>query len=256
MRYAVVGDPIAHSRSPAIQNAALAHLSIDAEYVAIRVPFDDFGSVVDALRSGRLAGVNVTMPHKLHAYDAVDLRTDRAERVGAVNTIIMDGRFLAGYNTDVTGVTHAVGRLGLPPDTPALVLGTGGAARAAVVALEGHPTSVSGRSDAKAIDMIKRAAVSCDVIRWGAAVPGAIVVNATPIGTDGDSLPDGIVEVASGVLDMVYGHGPTPAERVARRLGIPVADGLDMLVGQAAEAFERFTGRPAPLRVMEAAARE
>jgi shikimate dehydrogenase len=250
-----VGDPIAHSRSPAIQNAALAHLSIDAEYVAIRVPFDDFASVVDALRSGKLAGVNVTMPHKLHAYDAVDLRTDRAERAGAVNTITVDGRFLAGHNTDVAGVAHAIGILGLPPGTPALVLGTGGAARAAVVALDGRATSVSGRNDARAIDMIKRAAASCDVVRWGTGVPGAIVVNATPIGMDGDALPDAILEVAAGVVDMVYGDGPTPTARAARGLGIPIADGLDMLLGQAAEAFERFTGRPAPLEVMEAAAR-
>jgi shikimate dehydrogenase len=255
VRYGVVGDPVAHSRSPAIHNAAFAHLAIDAEYVPIHTPFDAFDDVIGALRTGALAGVNVTMPHKQHAFDAVDLRTDRVERVGAVNTIVVDGRFLVGYNTDVAGVTHAVATLGLPPTTPVLVLGTGGAARAAVVALEGRPLSVSGRDDRKAIGVLTRAAVTADVVPWGTGVPGAIIVNATPIGMDGGELPDGIVDEACGLLDMVYGSGPTPAVLAARDAGIPFADGIDMLVGQAAEAFERFTGRPAPIGVMRAAAR-
>ena len=255
MRYGVVGDPIAHSRSPAIHNAAFAHLSIDAEYVPIHTPLGAFDEVVAALRSGALAGVNVTMPHKQHAFEAVDLRTDRVERLGAVNTIVVDGGFLVGYNTDVAGVIHAVATLGLPPATPVLVLGTGGAARAAVVALEGHPLSISGRDDRKTIGVLTRAAVTADVVPWGTGVAGAIVVNATPIGMEGDELPDGIVETAGGLVDMVYGGGPTPAVVAARDAGIPFADGLDMLVGQAAEAFERFTGRPAPIGVMQAAAR-
>jgi shikimate dehydrogenase len=254
MRFGIVGDPVDHSLSPDIHNAAFAHLGIDARYDLLPTARGSFARVVAALRTGDLDGVNVTMPHKGSAFEAVDTVSEAARRTHAVNTIVhRDGR-LAGDNTDVDGVRHSRGLLGLA-DAPFVILGTGGAARAAIVACADRGISVMARHPERATAALEACSVHGAVVEWGVPVSGAILINATPLGMHREMLPTVALEAAAGLIDMVYDSEPTPAVSWAVRNGVPVADGIDMLIGQAIAAFEVFTGRTAPIDVMTTAAR-
>ncbi len=255
MRFAVVGDPVEHSRSPAIHNAGFVSLGIDAEFDLWRVPADSFAEVESVLRSGELDGVSVTMPHKLSAFGAVDELSEAARRTGAVNTIVVRSGFLSGYNTDVAGVGYALDAVGSARESAVLLLGYGGAAAAALVAVEGREVSVSGRDPVRAQALIDRVGVVAGVVPWGTAVQSATVINSTPLGMNGEPLPDGVTERASALIDMTYGSRRSPALTDALAIGIPAADGITMLVGQAAEAFEIFTGQRASIFTLEEAAR-
>lgn len=258
MNLAVVGDPVSHSRSPAMHTAAFRETGIPGTYRALRIPEGAYSTVVAMLRSGELDGVNATMPHKDTAYATSDRRSGDAERTRAVNTVVLQDSDLVGYNTDVAGVRHAVSILGIDVDR-VVVLGTGGAARAALVAIDG-PVAVMGRSPDRARTALESTGTIGEVLPWGAPVDGAIVVNATPIGMLGGGatamvLPEPVLDSASAVVDMVYGGDTTATIRWAEDAGIPHADGITMLVGQAAAAFEVFTGVPGPRDIMERAAR-
>lgn len=254
MRFAIVGDPVDHSLSPDIHNAAFAHFGMDARYERLPTARGAFAGVVEALRSGDLDGVNVTMPHKGSAYEAVDSVSEAARRTRAVNTIVRrDGR-LAGDNTDVDGVRHSLSLLGIV-DAPFVVLGTGGAARAAMVACADGDVTVMARRPERATAALEACSVHGGVVEWGVRVDGAILINATPLGMHREMLPLAVLAAASGLIDMVYDSEPTPAVTWAARNGLPATDGIDMLIGQAMAAFEVFTGRTAPIDVMSAAAR-
>ena len=250
----MVGDPVSHSRSPAIHRAGFAAVGIDATYEFLPTPPDRFATIVERLRAGDLDGVNVTMPHKDHAFDAADRLSASATRTRSVNTIVGDDGVLVGHNTDVHGVRYAHRIVGAP-ETPVLILGSGGAARAALVALAHLDIAVAGRRPVNAEEASRATGVVAAVVPWGKGVPGALVVNATPVGMHGEALPAEVMELASAVIDMAYGESVTPAVAWARDHGLPVADGLDMLVGQAATAFTHFTGHQPPLDAMAAAAR-
>ncbi len=255
MRFAIVGDPVDHSRSPAIHNAAFDLLSIDAAFGFWKVPRDSFADVEHALRSGRLDGVSVTMPHKHNAFETTDELSERARRTGAVNTMVLRDGTLFGHNTDVSGVKHALDTVEPGNEAPVLLLGNGAAAAAALLAVEGRDVSVSGRSSATSQSLVERVGVEATVVDWGTWIQSAIVINATPLGMHGESLPDGVTERAGALIDMTYGSRRSPAFTHATAIGMPACDGLTMLVGQAVEAFELFTGRQASMLVMEQAAR-
>ena len=255
MRFAVVGDPVGHSRSPAIHRAAFAAAGVNATYEAIEVASGAFTRVSAMIEQGDLDGVNVTMPLKTEAFVACSTLSPEASASGAVNTVTRPNGSLQGDNTDVDGVEHSVGRLHMAKEPPVLVLGGGGAARAACVALRGRDLAIAARRPGVGADVLARTGVDGEELPWGRHVPGAIVVNATPLGMRGETLPERILDDASGLVDMVYGEHATPAVEAARRRGIPVSDGIDMLVGQAARAFEILVGLPAPVDVMERAAR-
>lgn len=255
MRFAVVGDPVEHSRSPAIHNAAFAAVGLDATYEAVRIPTGRFASIISDLRGGRFAGINVTMPHKEDAFGAVDEHDADAVRSRSVNTVVVSEGRLWGHNTDVAGVSYAIDLLNVPDDLPVLILGYGGAARAAVVATAGRAVHISGRDEERAAALAATSGASAHVVAWGSALDDAIVVNATPLGMHGESLPGPTLTHAAGIIDMAYGSGTTPAISSAVAMGIPHADGLDMLTGQALRAFELFTGLPAPREIMARAAR-
>jgi shikimate dehydrogenase len=254
MRFGVVGDPVDHSRSPIIHNAAYRVLEIDATFEAIPVPADAFDQVVTMLRSGELDGVNVTMPHKHNAFASVDGHSDAALRTGAVNTITVDSGKLIGHNTDVAGVIAAYEWMAADPEAPTLVLGAGGAAAAAVVARDTE-VFVSARTEDDIRALAGRIDADILPVPWGEGVAGAVVINATPIGMHGESLPSDALVVASALLDMTYADVQTPAVNSFRSDGRPLADGIDMLVGQAVEAFSLFLGEPGPRDVMMTAAR-
>ncbi|MEZ5176025.1 MAG: shikimate dehydrogenase [Acidimicrobiia bacterium] len=255
MRFGIVGDPVDHSRSPAMHEAGFRALGIDAVYEFLPTPPDHFDRIIDGLRSGRLDGVNVTMPHKRAAFDAVDEHTVDAQRSGSVNTIVCRNGRLVGANTDVGGITDAFDTARIPDLAPVLVLGSGGASASAVVALCGRAVYVSARNPAAATAMLDRVQCPGVVVRWGEGVAGSAIVNATPIGMHGESLPRPVLGVASGLVDMAYGPEETPACRAIRRGGLPCADGLDVLVGQAIGAFRLFTGTTPDRDILTTAAR-
>ncbi len=250
MRLVLLGDPVEHSRSPAIQNAALSAVGIEGTYEARRV--DEAGMVVavDEIRYGRLDGANVTMPHKQVAFELADRVAEAALRSGAVNTFVRSAGEVWGYNTDVDGIRFVLTTIGLPDDAPVLILGTGGAAAGAVVAVAERTVMISGRRADAAADLLARTRVKGIVVPWGSAVDGVVVVNATPLGMKGEAIPDEILAGASGFFDLTYGATEAPSVARARSLEIPVADGRDMLIAQAAAAFEIWTGVPAPIEAM------
>jgi len=255
---AVIGDPVAHSLSPAIHNAAFAALGIDATYDAVTVAKGEVAAVVARMRAERWLGMSVTMPHKEAVVSEVDALTPIAARLGAVNCLFWDGERLVGDNTDGAGVVWALRtQLGVEDfGVTFAVLGAGGAARACIAAL--------GEAGAAEIVVVNRtesraeaaAALAPGVARVGGPddLPSAaVVVNATPMGMDGAggaASPDFVPGAGAVALDLVYHPLRTVWLDRAHDNGARTANGVGMLVGQAAAAFERWTGRPAPTDVM------
>lgn len=256
MKLALFGSPAKHSLSPAMHRAALAAAAIDGDYVAREVDLDGFFDGIGELRSGQIDGANVTMPYKRTALEAIDELSESAGRVGAVNTIAVKAGALVGENTDVQGVLSCFQEAALPEEDPVIVLGAGGAAAAALVALSGRRQFIVARSPEKARLTAARAGVEAAVIVWGEPVPPGVVVNATSLGMRGESLPDEITAAATGLLDMPYRDEPTPSVALQRKRGLPVADGLDMLVGQAVASFEIWTQRTVVAGVFRRAAEQ
>ena len=253
MKFVVLGDPVEHSRSPAIHTAALATLGMDGTYTARRV--DDRGMVaaVDEIRYGRLTGANVTMPHKQIAFELCDRVSESAMRSGAVNTLVRRNGEVWGFNTDVDGIRTVWVDRGLSPVAPVLLLGTGGAAAGALTALAERTVVISGRRDHAARDLLDRTRVKGTVVPWGTPAEGAVIVNATPIGMNDDALPEAVLTGSAGLFDLTYSAAESPSARLVRGLGLPVADGRDLLIAQAAVSFEIWTGVPAPIDVMREA---
>ena len=263
----IFGHPVGHSISPAIHNALFAALGIDAVYEAVDVPPAELPQAIAELRARRLLGANCTIPHKLAVLDLVDERTEETRLIGAANTLFWRGDALVADNTDAGGLEQAI-RAEWPELRAgrAVVLGSGGAARAAAVALArlGCSVTVLARREVPAESVAATAAsVGVEAVGMGlqfaaAAVADAdLVVNATPLGLKGEALPEPFMRLAPGqaALDLVYGAAATPFVAAAREHGAWAADGLGMLVGQAALAFQRWTGREAPFAAMEAAAK-
>ncbi|MBT8197317.1 MAG: shikimate dehydrogenase [Acidimicrobiia bacterium] len=249
----VLGDPVAHSLSPRMHAAALEAAGIEGTYEAIQVDATAMGIMIARLHHGRLDGANVTMPHKRLAAVLADHLEPMARRTLAVNTLSVDDGRVVGDNTDVGGFTDAAEWNGLPRDAPVLVLGSGGAAAAAMVAFEGRVLHISARRPEAVKALSDRLGVAATPVAWGASVPGAVVVNCTPLGTVGEELPGSLVGDASGYFETVYAGGPTPAQTEAVTRGIPVASGLDLLLAQGARSFTVWTGVAAPIEAMRTA---
>jgi shikimate dehydrogenase len=261
----VIGHPVEHSLSPAIQNAALRHAAVNAVYLAFDASPERFPRCVDGLRELGAIGANVTIPHKEAALALADERAPEADRVGAANTLVFTSGRAVAHNTDIGGVRRALGSLALDPaGTTCLVLGAGGAARSVVWALADAGATrivVANRTRARA----EALGGPVDVIGWDdapdAAATADLIVNATSVGLDADEAPLGpwaLERAASagcrGVLDLVYRPEQTRLVRDAVAAGIVAADGLDVLVYQGAEAYELFTRAPAPVAIMLQAA--
>jgi shikimate dehydrogenase len=246
-----LGDPVDHSLSPVIHTAALQAGGIDGTYLARRVDATGVRTAIDEIRMGDLDGANVTMPHKALAASLCDRLDPDALRAGSVNTLVREGSEVVGYSTDIGGIRDAWDAL--PRGGPVLVLGAGGAAAAAYVALADRRLYGSARRP-EAVDEVRgRVAVEVGRLAWGVGVVGAVLVNATPLGMEGEDLPEAVVGLVSGLFDMPYGRGPTPAVRSVRRAGLPVVDGLDLLIAQAARSFRLWTGIAPSVEVMRAA---
>ena len=252
--FAILGDPVAHSLSPAMQNAAFRVLGLKAVYVPIRCAAEDVPGLVRALsRAG--GGGNVTVPHKEVAAKALDRRDATVDRLGACNTFWSEDGACVGDNTDVAGLLAALDDLEAPPGGW-LVLGTGGGARAAVGAARARGAAVSVAS--RSTDRRRRFEewTASQGVRVTDAAGCAVVINTTPLGlAASDPLP--LPQAPAGAtvaLDMVYGGDDTPWVRAMRAAGLRAADGRAMLVAQGAAALERwFPGERAPVEVMRAA---
>ncbi|MCP3996449.1 MAG: shikimate dehydrogenase [bacterium] len=256
MKLAVLGSPVAHSLSPVMHRAALAAVGISGTYVAIEVDAASFASELDGLRKGDLDGANVTMPHKSRAFSLCDVRSRLAERAGAVNTLVLRDSELVGENTDVSGIRSAWRWAQLPEEAPINIVGSGGAAAAALIALEGRELRITARRESATRGLVESTGVQAAVVPWGETMSEAVLVNATPIGMRGEQLPKYLLNSAVGLFDMAYGDAPTPAVVVAQRSGMPVAVGLDMLIGQAVSSFGIWTGYDIEPSVMRVAAEQ
>ena len=256
IRLAVLGDPIGHSRSPAIHNAALAHIGIRGRYEAIRAGATELSQAVAELRSGSLQGLNVTMPLKEEAARLADVLTAEASKSGSVNTLRRHDGLVEGHSTDVIASRLAFSDHRFDASAPILILGAGGAAAAALVGAAGRVVFLSARRDDRALALADRVGAEAGLIRFGTGVARALVVNATPLGMGGEQLPGDVLGTASGIVDLAYGDETTPAVSAARDSGLPVMDGIEFLVLQAAASFEWWTGLVAPIEVMLEAARK
>jgi shikimate dehydrogenase len=253
---AVVGDPIAHSLSPAMQNAAIAALGLDAVYVAIPADAAALPHVVRAFEAVGIAG-NVTVPHKVAVAQLLIRLTPRAKELQAVNTFWPEGGRLVGDNTDVAGLLDALDPLG--GDGPWLLVGTGGAARAVAAGARerGVTLLVRSRDDDRARTFAGWARDLGVDARPDDGVPIGTAINATPLGlepNDPAPVPPARLNGCRAALDLVYAPGETTWVRSCRRRGLRAADGRTMLVAQGARAFERFfPDVEAPREIMTAA---
>jgi len=260
----IIGWPVRHSLSPTIHNAAFAALGLDWVFVPLPVAPGEAPSALAALRTLGFAGANVTMPHKTDVADAVDSLTDDARRLHAVNTVVVGSDGLGGHNTDAPGFDRFLRRdAGFDAaDRSALIFGAGGAARACALALAraGAARITVAARDPAATDGLRTA---CEGLPTDLAVvafddapshPAELVVNATPLGIDGETLPSPPLSPDTFVVDLLYHPAVTPLQRSAREARSTVFGGLGLLLHQAALSFEVWTGQPAPLEVMSAAA--
>lgn len=267
----IMGDPVSHSLSPAMHNAAFAALGLDMVYVPLPVRAASVGAAVKGLAALGFRGANVTVPHKGAVLPYLSWLDDDARLAQAVNTIVVEDGALLGYNTDVEGARSAL--VAACGDTlrgePALVLGAGGAARAVALALArlGATLTLVNRTSggAERLAALLRAAVPGVACRWlplselttADVVAQRLLVNATSLGMAGaGKVPATLVDTVSEgqvVFDVVYNGAETDLLRRARSRGAITVDGLAMLVGQAAVAFELWTGQQAPLNTMRSA---
>jgi shikimate dehydrogenase len=264
----LLGHPVAHSLSPAIQNAAFRALGLPHAYRAVDVEPDDLEGQVQGLRSDDCLGANVTVPYKLPVVPAMDAVDPEAEVLGAVNTIVNDGGHLVGYNTDVEGAWEGL----LVPvresikDATVLILGAGGGARAVLMALArslpegpGEVVMIARRSEegevaaelGRGFKLNTRAGVGWelrDEIRTA-----SMVVNCTPLGLYGEDPLEGLPLSGRVVLDLAYKRGGTPLFQRAWQEGSMALQGDQMLLHQGARAFRLWTRLEPPLQAMREA---
>jgi len=264
-RYAVIGNPISHSKSPFIHASFARATAQDLEYTAVEAPLDGFAHTVREFRDAGGRGMNVTVPFKLQAYDLADERRERAQLAGAVNALKFEGGRIVADNFDGIGLVNDIQRnLGLAiAGRRVLLLGAGGAARGALLPiLEQEPAELvlANRTEAKAQALAQQFAARGPVRGGGYGVLGErrfdLVVNATSASLRGElpPLPPSAFAPEGLAYDMLYGKGLTPFLRLAQVAGVRrLADGVGMLAEQAAEAFVWWRGvRPETRGVIEA----
>lgn len=265
---AVIGNPVEHSLSPAIHNAAYAELDLDFVYVAFRV--EDLKSALAGMRAlENFRGLSVTIPHKIEALKYLDRVEDLDRRIGSINTIVNEGGVLNGLGTDGPGALKAIADAGVRVDGKrVLFLGAGGAARAiafplahrekpAEIALLDVDPGTAGKlkTDLEAGTGAAVRAGELTERSLAAAMEAAdLIVHCTPVGmspnVDASVVPAHLFRPGQVVFDVVYTPLETKLLRDARSRGLQVISGVEMFVNQAALQFERFTGRTAPVEVM------
>ncbi len=264
--YGIIGDPIEHSLSPVMHNAAFRHLGMGCIYHAFRVALEDVADAISGAKTLGFGGLNVTVPLKERALEVVNA-DPLAKEIGAVNTInFKDG--INGYNTDGIGAKHALEKHDISvKDKRVLLLGAGGAARAIAFQLahDGAGLIIANRTAPRAVKLAQDVrsvgdAIGTDMGDLATLVKKVdILINSTSVGmhpdvdktlVTADMMRNGLV-----VFDIVYNLIETRLLKEARKAGASTIDGVNMLVHQGAESFRIWTGRDAPIEVMEDAVR-
>lgn len=260
----VMGWPVARSLSPVIHNAAFAALGMDWVYVPLPVAPGRVADALEGLRALGITGANVTMPHKTEVADLVRELSEDAARLRAVNTLLVGADGISGHNTDAPGFDRFLRRdAGFDPaGRSALVFGAGGAARACALALArgGLSTLTVALRDPARAEPLRATVAGFDTelivvpFEDASAAPSDLIVNATPLGAHGEALPLPALGPHLVVVDLLYRPRHTPLLESTRDAGGVAFGGVGLLLQQAALAFELWTGQPAPLPVMSAAA--
>ncbi len=263
----VIADPIGHTVSPAMHNAAFEQAGIDYLYVPFQVKKEELGKAITGMRALNIRGLNVTIPHKIAVIPFLDELDDLAQRIGAVNTIVNDDGVLRGYNTDATGFLRALRERGVEPrEKEVVILGAGGASRAIslILAERGSNLVIVNRTWNKVKEQADRISQICqrevqalklDRENLAKALNKAdILVNTTSVGMSPDieetPVTANLIKPPVIVVDIVYNPIKTRLLREAEAAGAETISGIDMLVWQGALAFEKWTGLKAPVKVM------
>ena len=268
----IIGDPVEHTMSPAMQNAAFRSKGLDYVYLPFRVGRDALGEAIEGMRALNIRGLNVTIPHKVAVMPFLDVLDPLAEKIGAVNTIVNDDGVLKGYNTDARGFIQPLLERGIKPeDKNVVVLGAGGASRAvSFVLAEGGAELVilnrleefdwAGDLAARISQAFKREvkALELNEANLATAIAKAdILVNATSVGMSPDTgatpVPAGLLKSGLTVYDVIYNPLRTRLMAEAEGAGAETIGGLELLACQGALAFEMWTGVEAPLELMKEA---
>jgi shikimate dehydrogenase len=254
----VIGDPISHSLSPAMHNAAYADAQIDFVMAAARVSAESLAAALVGVRALDVRGLSVTMPLKVGIIEHLDHLDSVAEAIGAVNTIVNNKDVLTGYNTDWLGIVNPLERICSLCEKRVAVLGAGGAALAAVFGCmqRGARVTVYNRNKENAQALAKRLGCECGELSDSAAITAAnIIINTTAIGmaelADRSPLPAGTLRSNHIVFETIYAPYTTPLLQQAIEAGAQLVRGHEMFLEQGAAQFELHTGVKAPRAVME-----
>lgn len=262
--YCIIGDPIEHSLSPAMHNAAFNFLKLRSTYIAYRVAYSELAASICSLKEVRLAGFNVTIPHKTRILKYIDVLDRVASKAGAVNTVQNVDGVLYGYNTDVGGFLRPLAKRGINLNgLNVLLLGAGGAARAVVVALssktENLKISIANRNRDRAKELAKignTLGANCESFSLQdvqlLSYRANMIVNTLPLGMYNEKSIIDVQYIPSDsiVYDVVYRPVLTDLLKNAKQAGATLVYGYEMLLEQGAESFQIWTGIPAPLEVM------
>ena len=264
----VIGDPVEHTMSPAMHNAAFSKLGLDYIYIAFRVKPDELAKAIDGMRALNIRGLNITIPHKVAVMELLDRLDPLAEKIGAVNTIVNDNGVLTGFNTDATGFLQPLLEKGIRPEGKNIVIvGAGGASRGivSILAENGARLTILNRSLERAEHLARQvlkntekkiAALELSVKNLKQAIGQAdILVNATSVGmmpnVEETPVPASVLKPRLTVYEVVYNPVKTRLLREAEAAGAETIGGLDMLVWQGAFAFEKWTGQKPPVALMK-----
>ena len=264
--FAVIGDPIDHSLSPTIHNSAYRELEMECTYIAYRVPKGEIANGIESLKKIKIAGFNVTIPHKIEMINHLDNLDDACKKIGAVNTVLNDDGILRGFNTDMDGFLEPIKRNEISiKNSKILLLGAGGASRAIVAGFQ--------KEDADEIIIANRTKENGDKLAEFSKKIGLnarsiyieeidvleskfdFVVNASSLGLNGEKniIPSNLMDEQTTVYDIVYKPLKTDLINVAKEQNSKIIFGYEMLLGQAARSFEIWLDQKAPYESMKKA---
>ena len=264
--YAVIGDPIDHTFSPNIHNAAFRELNLDCTYIAYKIPRGELAAGIESLKKIKIAGFNVTIPHKIEMMKYLDSVDEDCSVIGATNTVSVENNQLKGYNTDMDGFLEPIKKRNLTiKDSKVLLLGAGGAARAIVAGFVKEKTgtiTIANRTVSNAnlivqfVHKIGGAAKAISLNDVGdSASDYDFIVNATSVGLNNESSPISTETINENctVYDIVYRPINTDLIKKSKEKGANIIYGYEMLLGQAAMAFKIWHGQDAPYDAMKKA---
>ncbi len=264
--FAVIGDPIDHSLSPTIHNAAYRELGLECTYIAYKIPKDQLDVEIDSLKKIKISGFNVTIPHKINMLEFLDEMDENCRIIGATNTVINDDGYLKGFNTDMDGFLEPIKNRNITiKDSNVLLLGSGGAARAIIAGI--------AKEKAKKVTIINRTIEHATQLKEFSANIGLdaevksftemndlhtdynFIINSSSLGLKNESniVPPEIINEETIVYDIVYKPVNTELIKESKKKNAEIIYGYEMLLSQAVRSFEIWLGREAPYDVMKKA---